>query len=154
MSRTTLINLALLLVAAGIQQGLLSRTHPFGLGGQPDLIAVWVIAVGLARGDVEGAVIGFAGGFLQGVIASEALGTHLLTWTLAGFGAGLLQHHVFAKRVTVGALVVAGISLLRGLVFLVLAPPHPPGPWLAALLPGALENGLLALLIMPGVSGD
>ena len=149
MSRTTPIYLLLLVLAAGIQQALLSRTNPLGWGGQPDLMAVVVIAVGLARGDAEGAIIGFAGGFLKGSIEAASLGSHLLTWTLAGFGAGFLQRHVFAKRVTVGACVVAGGTLLMSLVLLLLSPPHPPEPFLRALLPSAIWNGLLAILVMP-----
>lgn len=149
MSRTTLIYLGLLVLAAGIQQALLSRTNPLGWGGQPDLMAVTLIAVGLARGDVEGAIIGFAGGFLKGSIETASMGSYLLTWTLAGFGAGLLQRHVFAKRLTVGAFVVAGGTFLMSLAFLLLSPPHPPGPFLRALLPSSLWNGLLAIVVMP-----
>ncbi len=149
MTSTTPIYLVLLVVASGIQQALLSRTNPLHLGGQPDLIAVVVIAVALARGDSEGAIMGFAGGFLRGSIEATSLGTYLLTWTSAGFGAGFLQRYVFVKRTTVGALVIAVATLFMGLAFFILSPPHPPSPYLHTLLPSALWNGLLAIPVMP-----
>lgn len=149
MTWSTPIYLALLAVAGAVQQVLLARTNPFHLGGQPDLLAVVVVAVALVRGDVEGAIIGFAGGFLRGSIEATSLGTYLLTWTSAGFGAGFLQRYVFVKRTTVGALAIAVVTFFVGLAFFILSPPHPPDPYLHALLPSALWNGLLALPVMP-----
>ncbi len=149
MTATIPLYLALLILAGGVQQALLSSTNPFHLGGQPDLLAVVVVAVALARGDAEGAIIGFAGGFLRGSIEATSLGTYLLTWTSAGFGAGFLQRYVFVKRTTVGALVIAVVTFFLGLAFFILSPPHPPAPYLHSLLPSALWNGLLALPVIP-----
>jgi rod shape-determining protein MreD len=57
-------------------------------GGAPDLLLVSVVALGLLRGSVPGAVFGFAGGLIVDLLTLEALGITSLVLTLAGFWAG------------------------------------------------------------------
>ena len=57
-------------------------------GGAPDLLLVTVVALGLLRGSVSGAVFGFAGGLIVDLLTLETLGITSLVLTLAGFWAG------------------------------------------------------------------
>jgi rod shape-determining protein MreD len=57
-------------------------------GGAPDLLLVTVVALGLLRGSVPGAVFGFAGGLIVDLLTLETLGITSLILTLAGFWAG------------------------------------------------------------------
>lgn len=57
-------------------------------GGVPDVLLVVVISLGLLRGSVPGAVLGFAGGLVVDLLTLETLGLTSLVLTLAGFWAG------------------------------------------------------------------
>jgi rod shape-determining protein MreD len=58
------------------------------LGGAPDVLLVTVISLGLLRGSVPGAVLGFAGGLVVDLLTLDTLGLTSLVLTLAGFWAG------------------------------------------------------------------
>jgi rod shape-determining protein MreD len=77
---------ALLFVAAVLQVVIVSSIV-LG-GGAPDLLLVTVVALGLLRGSVPGAVFGFAGGLVVDLLTLETLGMTSLVLTLAGFWAG------------------------------------------------------------------
>jgi rod shape-determining protein MreD len=57
-------------------------------GGAPDLLLVAVVSLGLLRGSVPGAALGFAGGLIVDLLTLETLGITSLVLTLAGFWAG------------------------------------------------------------------
>lgn len=57
-------------------------------GGAPDLLLVAVVSLGLLRGSVPGAALGFAGGLVVDLLTLETLGVTSLVLTLAGFWAG------------------------------------------------------------------
>lgn len=57
-------------------------------GGAPDLLLVAVVSLGLLRGSVPGAALGFAGGVVVDLLTLETLGVTSLVLTLAGFWAG------------------------------------------------------------------
>jgi rod shape-determining protein MreD len=75
-----------LFVAAMVQVVTVSALV-FG-GGAPDLLLVTVVALGLLRGSVPGAVLGFAGGLVVDLLTLAPLGVTSLILTLAGFWAG------------------------------------------------------------------
>jgi rod shape-determining protein MreD len=58
------------------------------LGASPDVLLVTLVAVGLLRGAVTGAVVGFAAGLIVDVATLGTLGVTSLLLTLAGFWAG------------------------------------------------------------------
>jgi rod shape-determining protein MreD len=77
---------AVVFVAALFQTAIFSS---FAIvGGAPDVLLVTVIALGLLRGSVPGAVLGFAGGFVVDLLTLDTLGLTSLVLTLAGFWAG------------------------------------------------------------------
>jgi rod shape-determining protein MreD len=57
-------------------------------GGTADVLLVCVIAVGLVRGSVVGALAGFGGGIVLDLLTLDTLGITSLVLTLAGFWAG------------------------------------------------------------------
>src|SRR5262249_37768300 len=57
-------------------------------GGAPDLLLVVVVALGLLRGSISGAVLGFFGGLIVDLATLGTLGVTSLVLTLGGFWAG------------------------------------------------------------------
>ena len=83
----TIVRIALVVFVAALLQGAIVSTISIG-GGTADLLLVTVIALGLARGSVVGAVAGFAGGIVLDLLTLDTLGITSLVLTLAGFWAG------------------------------------------------------------------
>jgi len=80
-------------------------------GGAPDLLLVVVVALGLLRGSVPGAVLGFLGGLVVDVVTLGTLGVSSLILTLAGFWAGRYgettgRDRRFAPVIAVGTITV------------------------------------------------
>jgi rod shape-determining protein MreD len=77
---------AVVFVAAMLQGAIVSSIVI--VGGTADVLLVTVIALGLVRGSVVGAVCGFAGGVVVDLLTLDTLGVTSLVLTLAGFWAG------------------------------------------------------------------
>jgi rod shape-determining protein MreD len=77
---------AVVFVAALFQAAIFSSLAI--LGGAPDVLLVAVISLGLLRGSVPGAALGFVGGLVLDLLTLETLGFTSLVLTLAGFWAG------------------------------------------------------------------
>ena len=58
------------------------------VGAAPDLLLVTLVAIGLLRGAIAGAIVGFAAGLIVDVATLGTLGVTSLTLTLAGYWAG------------------------------------------------------------------
>jgi rod shape-determining protein MreD len=109
---------ALVFVAALLQAGVVSSTFVFG--GAPDLLLVVVVALGLLRGSIAGAVLGFAGGLVVDVLTLDTLGVTSLVLTLAGFWAGRYGETTGRGRALAPLLAVGVITVLAGFFGLVL----------------------------------
>jgi rod shape-determining protein MreD len=86
-SSGTIVRIALVVFVAALVQGAIVSTMYVG-GGTADLLLVTVVALGLVRGSVVGAVTGFAGGIVIDLLTLDTLGITSLVLTLAGFWAG------------------------------------------------------------------
>jgi rod shape-determining protein MreD len=94
-------------------------------GGAPDLVLVVVVAMALASGPLEGAVIGFAAGLAVDIAppASHLVGQSALAFCLAGYGCGrlrgTLERSAWLPVTAVAAGAAAGEALyaLVGLTF-------------------------------------
>ena len=119
-------------------------------GGAPDLLLVVVIALGLLRGSIAGAVLGFAGGLVVDLLTLGTLGVTSLVLTLAGFWAGRYMETTGRGRRLAPVLAVGVITVLAGVFGFVLhyllgvevVARH---ALLTALAPALLLNLLLAL---------
>jgi rod shape-determining protein MreD len=83
-------------------------------GGAPDLLLVVVVALGLLRGSVPGAVLGFVGGLVVDVVTLGTLGVTSLILTLAGFWAGRYAETTGRDRRLVPLIAVGTITVLAG----------------------------------------
>jgi rod shape-determining protein MreD len=101
-----------ILVAVVLQAAVLSRL-PLP-GGQPNLVLVLVIAIGLAGGGSAGLAAGFGAGLLTDVLSDHPVGVLALCFALAGFLAGLLD--VDVRRSVLLSVVV--VAVLTGAVYL------------------------------------
>jgi len=123
----------------------LQRTLLDGLrlsGAHPDVMVVLVLAIGYLGGPERGALAGFLIGLLVDAFLPTPFGLTALTWTLAGYGAGLVKQSVLESSGITTALTVVGGSMVATAGFAVLA----------ALLgqPDVLHAHLAVVLIVVG----
>ena len=83
-------------------------------GGAPDLLLVVVVALGLLRGSVPGAVLGFLGGLVVDTVTLGTLGVTSLILTLAGFWAGRYAETTGRDRRLAPVIAVGTITVLAG----------------------------------------
>jgi rod shape-determining protein MreD len=83
-------------------------------GGAPDLLLVVVVSLGLLRGSVPGAVLGFVGGLVVDLVTLGTLGVTSLILTLAGFWAGRYAETTGRDRRLAPVLAVGTITVLAG----------------------------------------
>jgi len=84
-------------------------------GGAPDVLLVVVVAVGLVRGSVPGAVFGFAGGLVVDLLTLDTMGITSLVLTLAGFWAGRYGETTGRDRRFAPVIAVGTVTLAAGL---------------------------------------
>lgn len=79
------------------------------LGAHPDVLVVLAAAAGMAQGPGRGAIAGFILGVAADLVVNLLFGISALTFTLIGFGTGLLRPTLVARDVD-GPQVVACIG--------------------------------------------
>jgi rod shape-determining protein MreD len=104
--------LALVFVAAMLQVVVVSSAVVGG--GAPDLLLVVVVALGLLRGSIPGAVLGFFGGLIVDFATLGTLGVTSLVLTLGGFWAGRYAETTGRGRRLAPVIAVGSITLLAG----------------------------------------
>lgn len=83
-------------------------------GGAPDVLLVVVVALGLLRGAIPGAVLGFVGGVVVDLVTLGTLGVTSLVLTLAGFWAGRYAETTGHGRRLAPIIAVGTITVLAG----------------------------------------
>jgi len=139
--------LAVAFVAALLQAGVISSTLVFG--GAADLLLVVVVALGLLRGSVAGAVLGFVGGLVIDVVTLDTLGVTSLVLTLAGFWAGRYAEttgrgRAFAPVLSVGVITVLAAIFGLFLHYMLGEPVSAHQALVTTLFPALVLNLLLA----------
>jgi len=119
-------------------------------GGAPDLLLVVVVALGLLRGSVPGAVLGFVGGVIVDLVTLGTLGVTSLILTLAGFWAGRYTETTgrdrrFAPVIAVGTITVLVAAFGYVLHYLLDENVVAGHALVTALLPAFVLNVALAL---------
>jgi rod shape-determining protein MreD len=105
--------------AAAVLQAVIFSTLLVG-GGSPNLLLVVVVCLGLLRGSIPGALLGFAGGFVIDLLTLDTLGVTSLLLTLAGFWAGRYGETTARGRRLAPFVAVGVITLLAAVFSLVL----------------------------------
>jgi rod shape-determining protein MreD len=141
-----------ILVAWLLQTGL-ARYLAIG-GVVPNALLVGVVTVALATGPNEGASAGFAAGLLFDLLSVGPVGPMALVLSVTGFVAGLLHEQLFAEGWLLPLTVMAIASVLSEVAYaLILGLVGSPMPFWSTLatkmLPGAVYNTVLALLVYP-----
>jgi rod shape-determining protein MreD len=144
---TTVRVIALVFVVSLLQAGVFSSSPIFG--GAPDLLLVTIVAAGLLRGSVVGAVAGFGGGLVVDLVTLDTLGVTSLVLTLAGFWAGRYGETTGRGRALAPVLAVGVITVLAaifgfGLRYLLGEDVVAHQALVTALLPALVLNVLLA----------
>jgi len=101
---------AVVFVAAMLQVVIVSSL--FVGGGAPALLLVTIVALGLARGSIAGAVFGFLGGLVVDVVTLDTLGLASLVLTLAGFWAGRYMETTARDRRLAPIIAVGSLTIL------------------------------------------
>jgi rod shape-determining protein MreD len=145
--RRILLAAAAILASVLIQVTVLNNV-PFPGGAGPDLVLVAVVAMALAVGPRDGAIIGFAAGLALDIAppASGLLGQSALVFCLVGYGCGRLRLALERSAwlplagVALGAVAGEALYALTGLIF-----GDPDVTWQAArqVLPAAVFYDLL-----------
>lgn len=141
-----------LLVAAVAQVALAPHLAVFGV--VPNFILLVVVTLALTEGPVAGCWAGFAGGLLLDLAGDSVVGPSALVLCVIGYVAGMMQANMFAEGwllpVTVVAVASLSAEIVYGIIMVVLDEGTPF--WYALLrlmLPGALYNSTLAVLVFP-----
>ena len=119
MSVATAGRAAALVFAAAMLQAVIVSSLVLG-GGAPDLLLVVVVSLGLSRGSLPGAILGFAGGLVVDLLTLDTLGITSLVLTLAGFWAGRYAETTGRGRRLAPLAAVGAITVLAGIFAFVL----------------------------------
>lgn len=106
-----------LIVAAGLQGNLPKFVSIWG--GKPDLILVVLVSYALAAEPAFGAGLGFIAGLLHGSLVGLSLGSFIITRTITGFLAGLVNTRLFSENPIVPALSAVWLTVVCELLFLI-----------------------------------
>ncbi|MBE6588045.1 MAG: ECF transporter S component [Ruminococcaceae bacterium] len=112
---------AIMILFALLQTTFFVRFAPFGK--VPDLMLVFVLAVGVCEGEKWGAVFGLVAAFVIQSLGSSGMGPELLplVYMPAGCVSGLLSKYYLRHTLPVMTVYVAAAALLRGIVTVICA---------------------------------
>ena len=117
-------------------------------GGEPDLVLLVVVALGLTGGPLTGMLAGFWAGLALDVAppAGDLLGEHALVFCLVGYGCGRLSGMVdrsAASSLGIAAVAVAAGEVLQVTVGLMFGDPGVSWPAIRVVLPSSVLQDIL-----------
>jgi rod shape-determining protein MreD len=113
MSSGAAIRAGLVLFVAALFQAAIFSSFEIR-GGAPDVLLVVVVSLGLLRGSIAGAILGFLGGLVVDLLTLETLGLTSLVLTLAGFWAGRYAETTARGRRLPVLVAVGVVTVLAG----------------------------------------
>jgi len=113
------LRLVAVVFVAALLQAVVVSSFVVG-GGAPDLLLVVVVSLGLLRGSIPGAFLGFVAGLVVDLLTLETLGITSLVLTLSGFWAGRYGETTGRDRRVAPIVAVGVITVLAGLFAFVL----------------------------------
>jgi len=93
--------IAVIILLVAVQKTLIWLIALSNYNIAPDLVILMVIYVGIARGHIEGSIIGFLSGLMIDMLSGSFLGLSALSYTVAGFIAGyfcIKEREEFLKK--------------------------------------------------------
>lgn len=141
-------------LAAALVLQIAFAPHMEIFGVSPNIPLLVVITLGFVQGPSAGAIAGFAAGLALDLIGTGPVGAWALVLSVTGYVTGMLQENMFAEgwlapvTVAVIAGLLADTTYLLVLTVLGVAPEFWP-TFVSVVLPGAVYNALLVLLIYP-----
>ncbi|MDO8987462.1 MAG: rod shape-determining protein MreD [Coriobacteriia bacterium] len=141
------------LFAAALLQVAVAPNLAIG-GAVPNFMLLVVVTLALTQGASAGAAAGFVAGLVFDLLGAGPIGPGALVFTVVGHLAGSLSANMFAEGWRLPTTVVLIASLLTelsyGAVLAVLGQGEPFwSTFVAVMLPTAVYNGVLALLVFP-----
>ncbi len=136
-------------VAAALLVAQTAAGRGAGPGGlSPDLLLIFVLAMGVRRGETAGALWGIALGFAQDTFSAGLPGTGVLIKGLIGYATGRLSGQLDCENPNTQAIVAVAATFADGLAHLALLEVFSAGrglaaPLLGAIAPAAVANGAL-----------
>lgn len=123
-------------------------------GVAPNFLLLVVITLALVEGPGAGAALGFVAGLLFDLLGAGPVGPMALALTVTGYFAGLLHEVIFAEGWLLPVSVLGIASLMTGIVYgsMLNLLGSIDGFWsmfFTHVLPGAVYNTVLALLVYP-----
>jgi rod shape-determining protein MreD len=88
--------------------------------GAPDLLLIVVVSLGLLRGSMAGAMLGFGAGLVVDLLTLDTLGVTSLVLTLAGFWAGRYAETTARGRRSAPLVAVGAVTVLAAFFAFVL----------------------------------
>ena len=134
-----------MLILAGALQG----NSPGWLsikGGRPDFLLVALISTSLTLDPTKGAVLGFVAGLIHGSIIGTDIGSYIVSRTIIGFVAGMINIRFFSDNPVVPVLSAGVLTFMGEGFFLLASPPANPVAELDKILFISLFNSLLTLV--------
>lgn len=119
---------------------------------KPDLIFIFVYALGLIYNEEKAMLMGAGLGFVSDVFSGGPLGLNLLTKGITGFASGLLGKRAINMRLSLQILVIFFITIIEVLAQVILigifSRGAAPAIWIKAGFLQALYNSLFAFLFL------
>jgi len=134
-----------LVVVAGLQGNLPPAISI--MGAKPDLILVVLVSYCLAADLVFGAGLGFIAGLIHGSFVGLSLGSFIVTRTITGFLAGLVNTRVFSENPFVPVLSAIWLTIVCEGLFLLGNPPRDLGLAVRELVGECIANGIATLFV-------
>jgi rod shape-determining protein MreD len=99
------VQLAIVLIVAFFMQASIAP-HLSIMGARPDFILIVAALFGFAYGPQTGGLVGFFGGLLGDLLTGSAVGVGIMSKTVVGFFAGMVQRTIFVKSVVMPMLAI------------------------------------------------
>ena len=134
--------LLVLWLAAVLQIAVATR---ISLGGfRPDFLLICLVVLSLFGGRLEGAVLGFLAGVLQGALPLSRVGHYIVSRSLTGFFVAWSKKWEYEVGALTAALIAFAGTCLAQLIWMFLAAPPAIGAFLGDTILSAVYNGVLA----------
>jgi len=91
--------------------------HMAIMGAEPDIILIVTALYGFTFGPTIGALVGFSGGLLGDLLAGPHVGLGLISKSIVGFFAGMVQKTIFVENILLPMLAIFVATWLNEFVY-------------------------------------